>query len=96
MVVTIHLAPETEEKLRQRAAASGQSLDRYVEQLIEGALAGANGDQPGRMLPSDKALAPFRQEVAASGMSDEELRTFFEEVREEVYREEHGGPGKAP
>jgi hypothetical protein len=47
-------------------------------------------------LPSDDALAPFRKEVADSGMTDDELLNFFEGVREEVYQQKHGRPGKAP
>jgi hypothetical protein len=49
-------------------------------------------DPPSEKRPSDEALAPFRRQVAQSGMSDDELRAFFEELREEVYREKHGDP----
>ena len=42
----------------------------------------------------DQALAPFRREVEASGLTDDELRDFFDEVREEVWQEKHGGPSK--
>jgi hypothetical protein len=105
MSITICLPPETEERLRRQAAQSGQTLDRFIEQVLERALHGANGgpepgtisptapEHPAGKLPSDQALAPFRREVAASGMSEEELRAFFEDVREEVYREKHGRPG---
>lgn len=98
MPIPITLRPETEKELRKRAAESGLSLNQYLEQLIEGVLSGANGSQapapPPAKLPSDEALAPFRREVAESGMSDDELRAFFEELREEVYREKHGRPSK--
>ena len=32
----------------------------------------------------DEVLAPFRRQVEESGMSDDELGAFFEEVREEI------------
>ncbi|HJT78646.1 MAG TPA: hypothetical protein VJ739_15695 [Gemmataceae bacterium] len=107
MPVTIHLSPAVEEKLGRRATAAGLSLDRYVERLIardleEGDRRQANGSPaaapvgPASSLPSDESLAAFRRQVAESGMSDEELRTLFEGLREEVYEEKHGRPGKAP
>jgi hypothetical protein len=42
-------------------------------------------------LPSDAALAAFPREVKESGMTDDELRGYFEELRDEVYQERHGG-----
>jgi hypothetical protein len=42
----------------------------------------------------DHALAPFRRQLEESGISDDELGAFFEEVREEVWQEKHGGPSK--
>ena len=107
MNITITLRPEMEAKLRQRAAASGQTLDSYVEHLVERDVGGSNGGSqapvasaaaltPQASLPSDEALAPFRRQVAESGMSDVELREFFEEVRQEVYQDKHGKPSQAP
>jgi hypothetical protein len=101
MSITISLPPEMEEKLRQRAAERGQTVDGYVRQLVEREVLDAGGPRPGgapplpARLPSDEALAPFRKEVAESGMTDDELLEFFEGVREEVYQEKHGRPGKA-
>jgi hypothetical protein len=98
MSITIQLPPEIEEKLRRRAAESGQTVDGYVRQIVEREVLGTNGDRPAAApprLPSDDALAPFRKEVADSGMTDDELLKLFEEAREEVYQEKHGGPGKA-
>jgi hypothetical protein len=107
MPITICLHPDTEDKLRRQAAQSGQTVDRFIEQVLERALHGPNGgpelktasppgaEHPAGSLPSDEALAPFRREVTGSGMSEEELRAFFENVREEVYREKQGPPGNA-
>ena len=38
---------------------------------------------------SDEILAPFRRQVQESGMTEAELDTFFEEVRQEVWDETH-------
>lgn len=101
MTITISLQPETEEKLRQCAAQSGETVEGFIQRLVERVARHVNGVPPAERaslqgtLPSDEALAPFRREVAESGMTDEELRDFFEEVREEVYREKHGRPSKA-
>jgi len=35
----------------------------------------------------DEILGPFRKQVAESGITDDELDTFFEEPRDEVWRE---------
>ena len=48
---------------------------------------------------SDEALALFRRQVEESGMTDEELERFFEEVRDEIWREKkgiHPHPGQHP
>jgi len=101
MTITITVPPETEAKLRQRAAERGQTVDGYVRQLVErDVLVGdrrpsAEGSAVAPPLPSDAALAPFRADVARTGMTDDELRKYFEDVREEVYQEKHGRPGKA-
>ncbi len=102
MSITISLPPETEEKLRQRAAESGQTVDGYVRQIVERDVLGSNGGRPSGTppvplhLPSDEALAPFRKEVAQSEITDDELLQFLEGVREEVYQEKHGQPQPRP
>jgi hypothetical protein len=91
MSITNSLPPEMEEKLRQRAAERGQTVDGYVRQLVEREVLGTNDGRTGAAppsaprLPSDEALAPFRNEVAESGMTDDELLEFFEGLREKVY-----------
>jgi hypothetical protein len=98
MSITISLPPEIEEKLRRRAAERGQTVDGFVRQIVEREVLGPNGERPSEApprLPSDEALTPFRKEIAESGMTDDELLKFFEEVREEVYQEKQGRPGKA-
>lgn len=99
MSLTITLPPETEQLLRETAARNGQSAEEYARNIIKQAVGARNGNQEARpvaatLLPSDEALAGFRKEVQESGITDEELFTLVEEVREEVYREKHGRPSK--
>ena len=84
MTITVELTPEEEMRLQQRAALSGRDLSGYVHELI---------DRDIRTAPItdvDRALAPFRQQVEASGMTDDQLDAFFEEVREDARQEKQG------
>ncbi len=103
MTVILSLPPETEQKLRERAAQAGQSVERYVHQLVERDVLSTNGgesappasDQPaasGRCL--DQVLAPIREEFERSGMTDEELAELVEEVREEIWQEKQARKGQ--
>jgi hypothetical protein len=84
MTITVELGPEEETKLLDRAAQSGQNVTAYVHHLIARDIQGV-----------DEALAPFRRQVEESGLSDAELRVFFEEVRQEVWQERHGNASEA-
>jgi hypothetical protein len=86
LTITISLSPDKERKLQQRAAETGQDIKSYVQQLIEKDL----GAEP----TVAEALAPFRKQVAESGMTDEQLETFFEEVRQEVWQEKQDQKSK--
>jgi hypothetical protein len=93
MSITITLPPKTEEMLRQRAQERGLAPDALARLLIEAGLNGGKEVSPplstGTAL--DEVLAPFRQEVEESGMTDDELRDFFTEVRDEVRAEKRAG-----
>ena len=82
MTLTITLSPEMEQKLQARASATGQEVAEFVVQTLEEKLRG----QP----TLEEILAPFRQQVEESDMTDDELEAYFEEVRVEVWREKHG------
>jgi hypothetical protein len=86
MTITIRLTDEEERQLAERAARNGRDLPEYVRLLIERDIQ--------KPLAVDEALTPFRRQVEESGMSDDELGDFFEEVREEVWQEKHGRPSK--
>lgn len=79
MTVVLELKPEVEEALEKKAKANGFEINVYLEKLIE-----MDVHRPKTL---DEILAPFRQEVEQSGISDDELDAFVEETREEIYLE---------
>jgi predicted DNA-binding protein len=82
MTITIRLSDEEQRRRAERAARNGRDLADYVHLLIERDI-----QETGAV---DQALAPFRRHVEQSGMTDDELGDFFEEVREEVWQDKHG------
>ena len=85
--VTIQLRPETEQKLRQQASLRGESLEVYLQQLIECEATAANGTAlpAGKPLPAfEEVTAPIARAVDASGMSEEEVGEFFQVVMRDV------------
>lgn len=74
----LRLSRQASEKLAQRAAESGRDVAAVASDLIEQAITRPTVDE---------VLAPFRKQVAESGMSDEELDEFLEDVREKAYQE---------
>jgi hypothetical protein len=92
MTVTITLTPETEEQLRQRAAESGQTLEAFLQELVEREARGGNGTAAPEAAPPavrtfDDFLAPVRKGFEDSGLTEEELTGLFEEAREEAWQE---------
>ena len=89
MTITITLPTEAEAKLRRRAAEAGVTPDALARQLLEKILAGRRDVAPSARQESalDAVLDPFRKEVEESGMTDDELRDFFSEVRDEMRAE---------
>jgi hypothetical protein len=72
--------------LAERAASNGRDLDAYIHLLIERDI-----QRPAEL---EEALAPFRRQIEESGMTDDELGDFFEEIRDEVWQEKHGRPSQ--
>jgi len=87
MSITINLSPDQERRLFERAAQSGTAPVDYIRHLI---------DRDLHTPTLDEVLAPFRRQVEESGMSDDELAAFFEEVREDVWREKQAKSGQIP
>lgn len=79
MTLTINLPRNVGAILEEKAKTDGKELIEYVEDLLE-----KDADRPKTL---DEILAPFRREVEASGITDEEFDDLIEEVREEIYQE---------
>jgi hypothetical protein len=79
MTVTLELEPEVESLLEKRARAEGCDIKGYVEKLVE--------RDVNRAPTFEEILAPFRDAVERSGISDQELDTLFTEARQEVSSE---------
>jgi plasmid stability protein len=74
MPVTLNLPPETERRLREKAARSGQTLEGYLEALAREAAA------PAALSPEEWA-AQFRAWVA----SHQRLPALADDSRESIY-----------
>ena len=77
-MLQIPLSPQAEAILRERAQASGEDVVVYAARLLDEALTSRGVDE---------LLAPFRQQVAASQVSDDDLDAFAEELRSDAWQE---------
>jgi hypothetical protein len=77
-MLQIPLPPDVEARLRERAKARGEDVSALAARLLEDALSTATVDE---------LLAPFRRQVAESGITDDELDRLGEELRDEVWRD---------
>src|SRR5205085_9893064 len=78
MVLKLEITRELECKLLERARDRGQDVTQYVQRIVEHELTRPT---------LDEFLAPLRDEVQRSGITDDELDALVEEAREERYRE---------
>ena len=83
MTVTLELEPEVESALEERARAEGCEVKDYLEKLVEKDI--------NRERTFDEILAPFRDAVERSGISDEDQDALFREARNEVSKERREG-----
>jgi hypothetical protein len=59
MVIPFKLPPETEEQLRERAAAKGQTVDSFVRQIVEQEILGTKfGASASTCPPADPDVVP--------------------------------------
>jgi len=77
--LTIHVRKNTKAILEEKAKSNGKDFVEYVEDLLE-----KDADQPKTL---DEILAPFRREVEASGITDEEFDELIESERQAVWKE---------
>lgn len=88
MTVTLNLAPETERRLKEKAARTGLTLEAYLQQLAEReALDGAGAPEDIARhsgLSFEQMTVPLARAVDAAGMDDEEVAAFLDDVLKEV------------
>jgi len=82
MTLTIELPKAVERQLSERAGLEGKTVEVLACELIQKAVA------PEKTF--DEILGPFRQSVAESGMTEEELDALVEEARNEIWQEKQG------
>ena len=73
MTLIISVPPESEARLKQRAAASGQDVSTFVSQLVRQLF-----DVPRSL---EELSGPIQERFAASGMSEEELGEELERAK---------------
>ena len=78
MTLVLELKPEIEKALRKKALANGKDFQYYVMETLERQA----------LKPSlDEILAPVRQDFEESGMSEDDLNVFIDDLREKVWQE---------
>ena len=72
MPLTVQITPETEARLRARAAAAGLDVQTFAARALE-----RLASRP----PLEVTLAPLREEFDESGMSEDQLAELLETAR---------------
>lgn len=80
-IFTITLPTELADALTAKAIQTGMTIEGYILDLIKRDL---------KRPTIDEILAPFRHEVATSGISDEDLDALFLRARCDYARENKG------
>lgn len=75
ITVTISLPKEVGSVLEKRAEESGQDFETYIKNIVE---------TQAKKMTLDETLAPIRQAVEKSGLSEDELDGIFGQARKEV------------
>jgi hypothetical protein len=78
MTITIDLSSEVENALLEKASANGKDIQNYIEDLL----------RKQALRPTlDELLAPVRRDFEESGMGEEDLNDFFDDLRDKVWQE---------
>ena len=78
MTLVLELKPEIEKALRKKALANGKDFQYFVMETLE----------IHALKPSlEEILAPVRQDFEESGMSEDDLNVFIDDLREKVWQE---------
>ena len=76
MTISITVGPEVEHKLAERAAARGLALEEYAREVLEREVTAVT---------MRELFAPVREDVAESGISEEDLDTLLDTARDRAY-----------
>ena len=79
MTVEVPIPDDLIPRLEQKARSAGLDREQYVRALVSRDLAGPR--------TFDEILGGFREEVAASGVSDSELDQLFDSARQDSLAE---------
>jgi hypothetical protein len=82
MTLMINIPPESESRLKERAAASGQDVSTYVSELVR------HFAEPPRSL--EELSGPIYRRFLESGMSDDELGEELERAKQAMRAERRG------
>lgn len=86
MTVTLELEPEIELTAAEQAKEEGLPLTAYVELVVKDAILKRRRVRQLSEKSFDEILKPFRDEVEASGITDDQLDGLFTETRKEVFK----------
>jgi len=86
MTLSIPFSSDLEARLKERAAASGKDVIRFVQEAVEEKLAA----------PQTFAdiLGPVHAAFEATGKSDEEITDQFQQIREQLWQEKQARGGR--
>lgn len=90
MTVMLELEPEIEMTASEQAREKGLPLPLYVASVVKEAVLKRQRVEKLSEKSFDEILKPFRDEVEASGMSEDELDELFAQTRREVLEEKRG------
>jgi hypothetical protein len=81
MTVMLELEPEVELTAAEQAEAEGLPLAKYVESVVKEEIFKRRRVQKLAEKSFDEILKPFRDEVEASEMSNDDLDNLFQQIR---------------
>lgn len=83
IAMKLKLSDQAKRRLEERAAQSGRDVAEYTSELVERAVTSPT---------IDEILAPVREQVAQSGMSEAELMDFGRDLLRKVRAERKAKP----
>ncbi len=82
MTITVDLPPEVESRVKIQAQKGGLAVSDYLVSLIDDASEVRERLESASFRSFDDILDPIRTGFQASGETEDEIMTFFEEIRD--------------